>query len=146
GAFAIALIGLANVVGSLMAGWAGSRYPKKYLLSGIYLARTTIASAFILSPITPESVVIFSLLLGSRWLAAVPRPSGAIGYICGLRYVGTPYGVALSGRQLGRSLGIWLGGMLHDVYGNYTRVWWTGAGAGAFRALIHLPARERSVA
>jgi len=146
GAVAISLIGLANIVGTLAAGWAGGRYPKKYLLSGIYLARTTIASAFILSPITPESVVIFSLLMGSLWLATVPLTSGLIAHIYGLRYMGTLYGIVFFSHQLGGFLGIWLGGMLHDVYGNYTLVWWIGVGVGAFSALIHLPVRERAVA
>ena len=145
GAVAISVIGLANILGTLAAGWAGNRYPKKYLLAGIYLGRTTVASAFILSPITPESVLIFSLLMGSLWLATVPLTSGLIAHIYGLRYMGTLYGIVFFSHQLGGFLGIWLGGVLHDLYGNYTLVWWIGVGVGAFSALIHLPVRERAM-
>ncbi|MGR3434231.1 MAG: MFS transporter, partial [Shimia sp.] len=56
GAVAISLIGLANIAGTLAAGWAGKRYSKKYLLAGIYTARTVVAAVFIMLPITPTSV------------------------------------------------------------------------------------------
>ena len=142
GAVAISLIGLANIAGSIFAGWLGKRYSKKYLLAGIYTLRTIAAAAFILMPITPTSVVIFSLVMGGLWLATVPLTSGLVAYIYGLRYMGTLYGFVFLSHQLGSFLGVWLGGRLYDVYGDYTMVWWVGVGVGAFSALIHLPIRE----
>jgi MFS family permease len=145
GAVAIAVIGLANVVGTLGAAWAGSRWSRKYLLAGIYTARTVVAAAFILAPITPGSVLLFSLLMGSLWLATVPLTSGLIAHIYGIRYMGTLFGLVFFSHQLGSFLGVWLGGRLYDLYGDYTVVWWVGVGVGAFSAIVHLPVHERQM-
>jgi len=143
GAVAIALIGAANVGGTLLAGWAGKRYSKKYLLAGIYTGRTIVAALFIMFPITPATVIIFSLAMGSLWLATVPLTSGLVAHIYGLRYMGTLYGIVFFSHQLGSFLGVWLGGRMYDAYGNYTTVWWIGVAIGAFSAIVHLPIRER---
>ena len=143
GAVALSLIGFANIFGTLLAGWAGSRFPKKYLLAIIYTARTVVAALFIMFPITPTSVVLFSLSMGSLWLATVPLTSGLVAHIYGLRYMGTLYGLVFLSHQIGGFLGIWLGGRMYDVYGDYTLVWWIGVAVGAFSAIIHLPIREQ---
>ncbi|MGY6569255.1 MAG: MFS transporter [Salinarimonas sp.] len=143
GAVAIAIIGLTNILGTLSAAWAGKYYSKKLLLAGIYTGRTVVASAFILNPITPESVLIFSALMGALWLATVPLTSGLIAQIYGIRYMGTLYSIVFLSHQLGGFLGVWLGGHLYDIHGDYTLVWWVGIGVGAFSALVHLPISER---
>ncbi len=143
GAVAISLIGLANIAGTLLAGWAGKRYSKKYLLAGIYTGRTIISVVFIMLPITPLSVILFSVGMGSLWLATVPLTSGLVAHIYGLRYMGTLYGIVFFSHQLGSFMGVWLGGRMYDVYGGYTAVWWIGIAVGAFSALVHLPIRER---
>ncbi|WP_299425757.1 MFS transporter [uncultured Shimia sp.] len=142
GAVAISLIGLANIGGTLLAGWAGKHFPKKYLLAGIYTGRTLAAAIFILMPITPMSVVVFSIVMGSLWLATVPLTSGLVAHLYGLRYMGTLYGIVFFSHQLGSFLGVWLGGRMYDLYGDYTLVWWVGVGVGAFSAIVHLPIRE----
>lgn len=143
GAVAISLIGAANIAGTLLAGWAGKYYSKKYLLAGIYTARTIIGALFIIFPITPTSVILFSIGMGTLWLATIPLTSGLVAHIYGLRYMGTLYGIVFFSHQLGSFLGVWLGGRMYDVYGDYTLVWWIGVGVGAFSAIIHLPIRER---
>ncbi len=142
GAIAISLIGLANIAGTLLAGWAGKRYSKKYLLAGIYTGRTIAAAVFIAFPITPTTVILFSVVMGSLWLATVPLTSGLVAHIYGLRYMGTLYGIVFFSHQLGSFLGVWLGGRLYDAYGSYTAVWWVGVAVGAFSAVVHLPIRE----
>lgn len=142
GAVSISLIGLANIGGTLLAGWAGNHFPKKYLLAIVYTARTLAAAAFIVFPITPLSVIVFSLVMGSLWLATVPLTSGLVAHLYGLRYMGTLYGLVFLSHQLGSFLGIWLGGRMYDVYGDYTIVWWIGVAIGAFSAIVHLPIRE----
>ncbi|MCA0042275.1 MFS transporter [Celeribacter litoreus] len=142
GAVSISLIGLANIGGTLLAGYLGKRYSKKYLLSGIYLGRTIAAAIFIALPITPTSVLIFSVSMGALWLATVPLTSGLVAHIYGLRYMGTLYGIVFFSHQLGAFLGVWLGGRLYDLYGDYTLVWWIGVGVGAFSAIVHLPVKE----
>jgi len=143
GAVAISLIGLANIAGTLAAGWAGKRYSKKYLLAGIYTGRTIIAALFIMLPMTPMSVILFSVGMGALWLATVPLTSGLVAHIYGLRYMGTLYGIVFFSHQLGSFLGVWLGGRMYDAFGSYTAVWWIGVGVGAFSAIVHLPIRER---
>ena len=143
GAVAISLIGMANIVGTLTAGWLGKRYSKKYLLAGIYTGRTLIAAAFILTPITPGTVLLFSVSMGALWLATVPLTSGLIAHLYGLRYMGTLYGIVFLSHQLGSFMGVWLGGRMYDIYGDYTMVWWIGVGVGAFSAIVHLPIKER---
>ena len=143
GAAAISLIGLANIVGTVTAGWLGKRYTKKYLLAGIYVGRTIASALFIMFPMTPETVLLFSLSMGALWLATVPLTSGLVAHIYGLRYMGTLYGLVFFSHQLGSFMGVWLGGRMYDLTGNYTMVWWIGVGVGAFSAIVHLPVRER---
>ena len=142
GALSIALIGLFNIVGSVLAGALGKDYTKKYLLAIIYTGRTIAAILFIISPITPLTVVIFSIVMGALWLATVPLTAGLIGYIYGLKYMGTLYGIVFLSHQIGSFVGVWLGGWFYDLYGSYTIVWWVGIGVGAFSAIIHLPVKE----
>ena len=143
GAFSIAIIGTANLVGTITAGALGSRFSKKSLLSLIYLGRTIAAALFIMIPMTPDSVVIFSIVMGSLWLATVPLTSGLVGQIYGMKFMGTLYGIVFFSHQLGGFLGVWLGGLFYDQFGNYDLVWWVGIGVGAFSAIIHLPVREK---
>lgn len=143
GAVAISLIGLANIAGTLYAGYLGKRYSKKYLLAGIYTGRTIIAAAFIMVPMTPTTVILFSIAMGSLWLATVPLTSGLVAHIYGLRYMGTLYGFVFFSHQLGSFVGVWLGGRMYDAFGTYTHVWWVGVAVGAFSAVVHLPIREK---
>lgn len=142
GGFAISVIGAANIIGTLLAGWAGKRFGKKWLLSGIYAGRSIAAAWFILTPITPDSVLIFSFSMGFLWLATVPLTSGLVAHIYGVRYMATLYGIVFFSHQLGSFVGVYLGGVLYDMYGSYTTVWWIGIAVGVFSSLIHLPVRE----
>lgn len=142
GALSMALIGLFNIIGSILAGALGKKFTKKYLLSLIYFGRTIAAILFIMLPITPTSVALFSIVMGSLWLATVPLTSGIIGHIYGLKYMGTLYGIVFLSHQIGSFVGVWLGGLFYDIYGSYDLVWWVGIGVGAFSAIIHLPVKE----
>ncbi len=145
GAIAISVIGLFNIAGSITAGWLGKRYSKKYLLAAIYTGRTIVSALFIMLPMTPLTVLLFSASMGAMWLATVPLTSGLVAHIYGLRYMGTLYGFVFLSHQIGSFLGVWLGGKMYDLTGDYTTVWWIGVGVGAFSALIHLPIRERQM-
>ncbi len=142
GAFSIAVIGLFNILGAITAGYLGKNYTKKYLLSLIYTGRTLAAIAFIALPMTVETVIIFSMVMGALWLATVPLTSGVIGYIYGMQYMGTLYGIVFLSHQIGSFVGVWLGGVFYDQFGSYDLVWWVGIGVGAFSAIIHLPVKE----
>lgn len=143
GGAAIAVIGITNVFGTLMAGWLGKSYPKRYLLAVIYALRTLVIVVFIAYPITPASVLVFSGAMGTLWLATVPLTAAMVGHIYGIRFMGTLYGFVFLSHQIGGFVGVWMGGELYDIYGSYDLVWWVGVGVGAFSAIIHLPIRER---
>lgn len=145
GAVAISLIGLANIAGTITAGWLGRYYSRKYLLAAIYAGRTIAAAAFIMLPMTPTTVIVFSVVMGALWLATVPLTSGLVAHIYGLRYMGTLYGIVFLSHQIGSFVGVWLGGRMYDAYGSYTAVWWIGVAVGAFSAIVHLPVRERAL-
>src|SRR5690606_39223024 len=115
GAVALSLIGLGNIAGTLAAGWAGKRLNQQYLLAGIYTGRTLAAAWFILTPMTPTTVLVFASVMGSLWLATVPLTSGLVAHLYGLRYMGTLYGIVFLSHQLGSFLGVWLGGRLYDA-------------------------------
>jgi len=142
GAFSIALIGIANLFGTILAGALGKHFPKKHLLSLIYVGRTIAAAVFILTPITPDTVVFFSITMGALWLATVPLTSGLVAHIYGLKYMGTLYGLIFLSHQIGSFFGVWIGGEFYDKYGSYDLVWWVGVGVGVFSAIIHLPVKE----
>ena len=143
GALAIGLIAFSNIFGTIYAGWLGQKFPKKYLLAGVYALRALIGLIFILLPITPVTVILFSLFMGSLWLATVPLTSGLIAHIYGLRYMGTLYGLVFFSHQIGSFLGVWMGGRLYDATGDYTLVWWIGIGVSVFSTLIHIPITEQ---
>lgn len=143
GAAAIGVIGLFNIMGTLFAGWLGQRYSKKMILAAIYALRTMVAAAFIMSPMTPATVLLFAASMGALWLATVPVTSALVGQIYGMRFMGTLYGIVFFSHQVGSFLGVWLGGALYDTTGSYTLVWWIGIGVGAFSAIVHLPVREQ---
>ena len=143
GALAIGLIAFSNIFGTIYAGWLGQKFPKKYLLAGVYALRALIGLIFILLPITPTTVILFSLFMGSLWLATVPLTSGLIAHIYGLRYMGTLYGLVFFSHQIGSFLGVWMGGRLYDATGDYTLVWWIGIGVSVFSTLIHIPIKEQ---
>jgi MFS family permease len=143
GAVAISVIGLMNIAGTLTAGWAGNHWQKKNLLAAIYLGRTIISAWFILVPMTPATVLVFSAVMGALWLATVPLTSGLVAHLYGVRYMGTLYGIVFLSHQIGAFMGVWLGGRLYDAFGTYTSVWWIGVGVGLLSAIVHLPIRER---
>ena len=143
GAFSIAVIGMANLLGTIAAGALGKYFPKKNLLSLIYTGRTIAAAVFIMMPITSNSILLFSTVMGGLWLATVPLTSGLVAHIYGLKYMGTLYGLVFLSHQLGGFSGVWLGGLFYDEFGSYDIVWWVGVGVGAFSAIVHLPVREQ---
>ena len=142
GAFSIAVIGIFNIIGTVTAGALGGRFSKRLLLASIYFARTVLFAWFILTPMTPVTVIIFSIFIGSLWLATVPLTSGLVAYIYGLKYMGTLYGLVFLSHQIGGFVGVWLGGDFYDRFGSYEIVWWVGVGTGLLSAIVHLPVRE----
>jgi len=144
GAYAIALIGLFNVVGSLAAGYLGGRFPKRYLLSAIYFSRAVATTLFLIIPVTETTAYIYAAALGMVWLATVPLTAGLVSMFFGARYLGMLYGIAFLSHQVGSFFGVWLGGLVFDMTGSYALIWYLGVLLGLASAVIHLPIREQN--
>jgi len=145
GVTALALIAIGNIVGTYWWGMQGARYPRRYLLSTIYLLRAVVILAFLAVPLSPASVYVFALVIGSLWLSTVPLTNGLVAHIFGVNYLSMLAGVVFLAHQVGSFLGAWMGGYLFDRTGSYTVAWLIAAAFGVFAALIHLPIREEPV-
>ena len=143
--YALMLIGLFNVFGTYGAGVLGQHFPKKYLLSMIYLLRSIAVVAFLWAPLTPASVYLFSAVMGLLWLSTVPLTNAVVAQVFGVQYLSMLSGFVFFSHQIGSFLGVWLGGKLYDSSGSYDLVWWMVVALGIFAALINLPVRETSI-
>jgi MFS family permease len=142
-AWALALIGLFNVVGSYTSGVLGGRYSKRKLLAGIYLARAAVIVLFITLPPTPTVVLGFAAAIGVLWLSTVPLTSGLVAVMFGTRYLGTLFGIVFLSHQVGAFLGVWLGGVAYEQTGSFAPIWWAGIALAVMAAAIHWPIVER---
>ena len=145
GGWTLALIGLANAVGSLYSGYLTARVSKRWLLAWIYLARSVVITAFVLLPASPASALLFGLFMGLLWLSTVPPTSSLVMLMFGTRYMAMLYGFAFFSHQVGGFLGVLLGGVLYEAYGSYAPVWWLSVALGLASAAINLPIVERPV-
>jgi len=145
-ATALALIGLFNVFGTYGAGWLGQRVPKRHILSTIYALRALVITVFVLAPLKPWSVYLFSATMGLLWLSTVPPTNAIVAQIFGVQYMSMLGGFVFLSHQVGSFLGAWLGGKLYDATGSYTIVWWIAVALGIFAALINMPVRENAIA
>jgi len=145
GGWTLAVIGLANAFGSLGSGWLSTRMSKRWLLAWIYFGRSVAIAAFILLPASPASSIVFGISIGLLWLSTVPPTSSLVMLMFGTRYMAMLYGFAFFSHQVGGFLGVWLGGELYEIYGNYSLVWWLSIALGVVSALINLPIKERPV-
>ncbi len=143
---AISLIGFFNIIGSLASGYIGQRYSKPIFLALIYIARSIAFTAFLLIPVSPTSVVVFSVVIGILWLSTVAPTNALVAVMFGTRYLGMLGGIVFFSHQVGSFLGVWMGGVLYDRTGSYDVVWWFGVALGIFAAIVHWPIREAPVA
>jgi predicted MFS family arabinose efflux permease len=142
----IAIIGLANIVGSLGVGALGGHFRMKYLLFWMYFSRTLIILAYLASPKTEFGFYVFAAGLGLTWLATVPPTAGLVGKLFGVRYLATLFGLTLLTHQVGGFLGAWLGGIAIDRTGGYHLMWIADATLATIAALFNLPIREQKLA
>ncbi|HZM36978.1 MAG TPA: MFS transporter [Burkholderiales bacterium] len=143
GMMALALIGLFNVFGSFAAGWLGSRYLKKNLLSLLYFSRAVVIVMLMALPLSTVSAMAFGVLMGFLWLGTVPLTNAVVAQIFGVRHLAMLSGFVFFSHQFGSFLGAWAGGWLFDRTGSYDLAWMVAAALGVIAALIHLPIDER---
>ena len=141
-ASSLSIIGLANVAGSLWAGWAGGIYRMKYLLFWNYFSRAAAIAIYLLAPKTPTTFYLFAAVLGFTWLATVPPTAGLIGKLFGVRYLATLFGLATLTHQVGAFFGAWLGGIALVSFGDYNWMWYADMALALLAAFVNLPIRE----
>lgn len=141
-AYALGLIGLFNVFGTYAAGVLGQRMPKRHILSFIYAARAVVITIFLVAPLTPMSVYIFSAVMGLLWLSTVPPTNATVAQIFGVAHLSMLGGFVFMSHQIGSFMGVWLGGYLYDKTGSYDIVWQLAIALGVFAALINVPVKE----
>jgi len=144
--YALALIGLFNVFGTYIAGTMGQKMAKKNILAFIYIARSVAIVLFLLAPLTPTSVYLFSMVMGLLWLSTVPPTNAAVAQIFGVAHLSMLSGFIFFSHQIGSFMGVWLGGYLYDKTGSYNIVWYLAIALGVFAALVNLPVRESPIA
>ncbi len=144
-ALSLALIGLFNIAGSLTAGWLGSRYRMKWILTAIYASRAVLIGLFLLAPRTPLTFYVFAASLGFTWLATVPPTAGLVGKLFGTRYLATLFGLTLLSHQIGGFFGAWLGGVSISRFGDYQWMWIADMVFALLAAAVNLPIREAHV-
>ena len=83
--------------------------------------------------------------MGLLWLSTVPATNATIAQIFGVAHLSMLSGFVFLSHQLGSFMGVWLGGYLYDLYGNYDLVWKLCAALGFFAALINLPVKDTPV-
>ena len=145
GAWALSIVGLFNLVGTLLAGYMGNIFKKKSILSFIYLGRAIVIAVFVMLPPSVPSALIFAACMGILWLATIPLTSGIVSQVFGARYLGTLFGFVFLGHQIGSFLGVWMGGLLFDATQSYEVVWWICVALGVIAALLHWPINESPI-
>ncbi len=146
GGWSLAVIGLFNIVGSILAGYLGNQMPKRYILALIYFGRSIAILIFIMLPPSAVATLIFSAVIGFLWLSTVPPTSGLVAIMFGTRWLTMLFGFAFFSHQVGGFLGVWLGGVLFEQTGSYDVIWWVSVILGVASAIINLPIVEKPVA
>jgi MFS family permease len=144
--YALGLIGLFNIAGTYAAGMLGQRLPKKNILAFIYLARAAAIAVFLMVPLSPASVYVFSSVMGLLWLSTVPPTNATVAQIFGVAHLSMLSGFVFFSHQIGSFMGVWLGGYLYDKTGSYDVVWYIAIALGVFAALVNLPIKEAAIA
>ena len=145
GVWALMAVGIANIIGTWLAGQSARIMQKRMSLTIIYLARTALFLAILYLPTTPVTVIVISALLGLFWLSTIPLTSSMVATFFGTTWMSMLFGFVFFSHQLGSFLGLWTAGRLFDMTRSYDLMWWISAGLGLFAALMHWPIRERPV-
>jgi MFS family permease len=141
-AAAIAIIGLANIIGSIGAGWLSQIRRMKMILVWMYASRAAAVALYLMAPKTALTFYVFAFVLGLTWLATVPPTAGLVGKLFGTRHLATLFGLTLLTHQIGGFFGAWLGGIAIATTGNYNWMWYADIALAAAAALVNLPIKE----
>ncbi|MDM1492271.1 MFS transporter [Acinetobacter indicus] len=145
GTIFLALVGLFNIVGTYTAGWLGGQYSKPHLLMWLYGLRGLAIIAFLLLPLSTWTIYGFGVIMGLLWLSTVPLTNGIVANMFGVKYLTMLSGIVFFTHQVGSFLGGWLGGLNHDLTGNYNAIWMFSIALSAFGVWVHFFVNEQAV-
>lgn len=143
--WSLAIIGLANIFGSLYAGSCVTKYRSKYVLAAMYGSRALLIAWYLMMPRTELTFYLFAAGLGFTWLATVPPTAAIVGKLFGIRYLATLFGLTLLSHQIGGFFGAYLGGLAITTFGDFSWMWYADMALAALAAVINLPIREAPV-
>ena len=143
--WSLAIIGLANIAGSLYAGSCVNLYRSKYVLAVMYGSRAVLIALYLAAPKTEWTFYAFAVGLGFTWLATVPPTAALVGKLFGIRYLATLFGLTLLSHQIGGFLGAYLGGLVFEANHDYQWMWWADIALSAMAAIINLPIKEAPI-
>ncbi len=146
GPYALSAVGIANIIGTYLAGQSGKYIEKRRGLSLIYFGRAIIFAGFLVLPLTAWTVIGLCAALGLLWLATIPLTSGLVATFFGTQWMSMLFGIVFLSHQVGAFFGVWLAGRLFDTTGSYTTMWWLSIGLGVLAGLLNWPIQERGVA
>lgn len=146
GPLAISFVGIANIIGTFLAGQSGKYIEKRRGLSLIYFARSIVFSGFLLLPPSPWVVIGLCAVLGLFWLSTVPLTSGLVATFFGTQWMSMLFGIVFLSHQIGSFLGVWIAGRMFDTYKSYDAMWWISIALGLVSALVNWPISEKPVA
>lgn len=145
GTIFLALVGLFNIVGTYTAGWLGDKYSKPHLLMGLYGLRGVAIVAFLMLPLSVWTVYAFGIIMGILWLSTVPLTNGIVANMFGVKYLTMLSGIVFFTHQIGSFFGGWLGGLNHDITGNYNIIWALSIVLSVFGVIVHFFVNEEAI-
>ena len=141
----ISIIGIANILGTILVGYLNDQYRSKDLLFLLYFFRALIIIIYLFSPKTTITFVIFSFFIGITWLSTIPPTANLIGKFYGVDKLGTMFGISLIYHQIGAFFGAWLGGIVILNMNSLYFMWIFDASFALIAAFLNLPIKEKKL-
>jgi predicted MFS family arabinose efflux permease len=143
----LAVVGIFDVLGTIASGWLTDRFDPRKLLAIYYTFRgiSLLLLPWLLSDRVHVSMVVFIVVYGLDWVATVPPTVALCRTIFGDRST-IVFGWVFAAHQIGAALAAFGGGLVRDVFGEYTYAWWGGAAMCIIAATLSmLTKRSRRV-
>ena len=141
----LAIIGLTNLLGSLIVGCCVGRFRNKWILASLYGSRVLLIAGYMIMSRTEMMFYLFAAGLGLTWLATVPPTVALVGKFFGTRYLATLFGLTLLSHQVGGFLGAYLGGKAITLFNDYGWMWYGDLVLATLAVLVHILIKEKKI-
>ncbi|WP_461120172.1 MFS transporter [Saccharothrix stipae] len=121
----LALVGIFDIVGTVLSGWLTDRVDSRILLAVYYVLRG--ASLLVLPQLFHASVhpsmLVFIIFYGLDWVATVPPTVALCRQVFGLS-APVVFGWVFASHQIGAAIAATAAGLTRDHFGNYAPAWY----------------------